>query len=283
MSPDNLRTLLEDVRDGRLNIAAAAERLARLPYEDLSFARVDHHRSIRCGFPEVIFGQGKRSAQIVEIFTRLVAAGHDVLATRVRPKAAERIVIKFPAARHNELARTVSLRQKEPSTTPNGYVGVVCAGTADLPVAEEARVTLEMMGRAVKPIYDVGVAGLHRVLAEVETLRGAQVLVVCAGMEGALPSVIGGLVDIPVVAVPTSVGYGASLGGIAALLAMLNSCAPGITVVNIDNGFSAGFHAAQICRMIDRAAAGTLARSQMTNDATRDSDREHIHSGVRLG
>lgn len=257
MSPELLRSLLEDVRNGRITVAAAAERLARLPYEDLSFARVDHHRALRNGFPEVIFGQGKRSAQIVEIFARLAAAGHNVLATRVRPKAAERICRRFAAARHNALARTVSLRHHEAQTTQNGYVSVVCAGTADLPVAEEARVTLEMMGCPVRPIYDVGVAGLHRLLAELDTLRNARALVVCAGMEGALPSVVGGLVEVPVVAVPTSVGYGASLGGIAALLAMLNSCAPGITVVNIDNGFSAGFHAAQIFRMIERAGSAS--------------------------
>lgn len=255
MSPDTLRSLLEDVREGRITVAAAAERIARLPYEDLSFARVDHHRALRNGFPEVIFGQGKRSTQIVEIFSRLAAAGHNVLATRVRPKAAERICRQFPAAKHHEISRTVSLRQSTPQPEQTGYVCVVCAGTADLPVAEEARVTLEMMNCPVRPIYDVGVAGLHRLLAELETLRSARALVVCAGMEGALPSVVGGLVEVPIVAVPTSIGYGASLGGIAALLAMLNSCAPGITVVNIDNGFSAGFHAAQIFRAIERTAA----------------------------
>ncbi|MBL8881083.1 MAG: nickel pincer cofactor biosynthesis protein LarB [Phycisphaerales bacterium] len=275
MSPETLRRLLEDVRGGSVPPAVAAERIARLPYENLSFARIDHHRSIRVGFPEVIFGQGKRSSQVVEIFARLAAAGHDVLATRVRPKTAERVCKRFADAEHNRLARTVALRQTARRPASGGYVGVVCAGTADLPVAEEARVTLEMMGCEVRPIYDVGVAGLHRLLGELDALRGARALVVCAGMEGALPSVVGGLVNIPVVAVPTSVGYGASFGGMAALLAMLNSCAPGITVVNIDNGFSAGFHAAQICRMIDQAAAGGAANSTTECDLSAATNEQH--------
>lgn len=255
MSPERLRDLLDQVSQGAIRPDDAVERLARLPYEDVGFARVDHHRAIRCGLPEVILGRGKTSTQILEIFTRLAATGCNVLATRVGPRAAQRVRERFPAAEYHRLSRTLTLRQAA-RAAPVGYVAVVCAGTADLPVAEEARVTAEILGQEVFCAYDVGVAGLHRLLPELPRLREANAIVVVAGMEGALPSVVGGLVDAPVIAVPTSVGYGASFGGLAALLGMLNSCAAGVSTVNIDNGFAAGYQAALISRRIAAAASG---------------------------
>jgi NCAIR mutase (PurE)-related protein len=248
MNPLVLRKLLDDVAAGHVTSAAALERLRALPFEDLDFARIDHHRALRCGFPEVIFGQGKTPTQVVAIFDRLAAAGGDVLATRVEAAAAAAIRERHPTAEHNALARTVTFRQSPP--TPGiGLIGIACAGTADLPVAEEARVTAEIMGHATRTFYDIGVAGLHRLLAASGDIRQARVLIVVAGMEGALPSVVGGLVDCPVIAVPTSIGYGASFNGLAALLAMLNSCAAGVAVVNIDNGFGAAYHAVKINRL----------------------------------
>lgn len=252
MNRSRLEALLHDVRRGKLAVAAAAEALARLPFEDLDFARVDHHRALRCGHPEVIFGLGKTPAQIAAIFTRLAARGSNVLATHVEPPAAKLVTRKFRAARFDPTSRTLVLRQCPPEPGP-GLVGVVCAGTSDLPVAEEARITAELLGQRTQRFYDVGVAGLHRLLAELDALRSADVLVVVAGMEGALPSVVGGLVEAPVIAVPTSVGYGASFGGLAALLGMLNSCASGVSVVNINNGFGAGFQAALIARVRQRS------------------------------
>jgi hypothetical protein len=255
-----LEALLNDVRRGALSAAAAAERLARLPFEDLDFARVDHHRALRCGFPEVIFGLGKTPAQIAAIFARLAVHGGNVLATHVEPPAARLVARKFRAARYDPTSRTLVLR-RAPAPPGGGLVGIVCAGTSDLPVAEEARITAELLGQRTQRFYDVGVAGLHRLLAELDALRAADVLVVVAGMEGALPSVVGGLVQVPVVAVPTSVGYGASFGGLAALLGMLNSCASGVSVVNINNGFGAGFQAALIARVRQRPAAAPPARA----------------------
>jgi hypothetical protein len=251
MDAARLRELLEQVRRGDTTIDDALRRLETLPYENLDFARIDHHRALRCGFPEVIFGHGKTAEQVAEIFGRLAARGNNVLVTRVTAEAAERVTRAHSGAVHDAVSRTVALRQRiaEPL---EGYVAIVAAGTSDLPVAEEARVTVETMGCATQRFYDVGVAGLHRLLAQSQALRAATVLVVVAGMEGALPSVVGGLVESPVIAVPTSVGYGASFGGIAALLAMLNSCAAGVCVVNIDNGFGAGYQAA----LIHRLAAG---------------------------
>ncbi|MBN2446868.1 MAG: nickel pincer cofactor biosynthesis protein LarB [Phycisphaerae bacterium] len=245
-----LRNLLDQIASGVVSVEDAVERLRTLPFEDLGFARVDHHRGLRCGFPEVIFGQGKTMQQVEEIFQTLVHAGHDVLATRVSRSAARRVLTRFPQADYNRLARTLALRQSQP-TSSSGFIGIICAGTADLPVAEEARITAEMMGQRTRTFYDVGVAGLHRLLAESEAIRQANVLIVVAGMEGALPSVVGGLVDHPIIAVPTSVGYGAGFQGLAPLLAMLNSCASGLSVVNIDNGFGAAYQATLINRLAE--------------------------------
>lgn len=250
--------LLNRVAAGGITPAEALERLKTLPFEDLGFARVDRHRALRRGFPEVIFGAGKRPAQIARIFQSLAESGGSVLATRVGPRAASRVCAQYPAAVYDACSRTLTLRQGT-ATPRGGFVGVVCAGTSDLPVAEEARITAEVMGSRVEKFYDVGVAGIHRLLAESPRLREARALVVAAGMEGALPSVVGGLVDCPVIAVPTSVGYGASFGGVAALLAMLNSCASGVSVVNIDNGFGAGYQAAVIDRMIEEGGRRGVA------------------------
>ncbi len=255
MNRGTLIELLNRVARGEASPAEAVERLKTLPFEDLGFARVDRHRALRRGFPEVIFGAGKRPKQIAGIFRSLAEGGSNVMATRVGPRAARLVCEEFPAAAYDACARTLTLRQHEPEVR-GGFVGVVCAGTSDLPVAEEARITAEMMGSRVEKLHDVGVAGLHRLLSESARLREARVLVVVAGMEGALPSVVAGLVESPVIAVPTSVGYGASFGGVAALLAMLNSCASGVSVVNIDNGFGAGYQAAVIDRMIEECARG---------------------------
>ncbi len=255
MHPQVLRNLLAEIAAGRLNVDDALRRLATLPFEDLGFANIDHHRALRCGFPEVVFGAGKSDQQIEEIVARLVARGAPVLATRIGPETARRVQRRMPNAVYHESARVLTLRPAdEPAcaidaNVDDGFIGVVAAGTADLPVAEEARLTAEALGEPVRTIYDVGVAGLHRLLSRSQMLRAAHVLVVVAGMEGALPSVVGGLVSVPVLAVPTSVGYGASFGGIAALLAMLNSCASNVSVVNIDNGFGAGYQAALINRL----------------------------------
>jgi NCAIR mutase (PurE)-related protein len=255
MTPSALLTLLAEVERGTLTPQAAAERLSTLPFEDLGHSRVDHHRSLRIGLPEVIFASGKTVEQAVEIFSSLAADGVDVLATRADPATAQAVLARHPSAIHNPVARTVALRQSPASTeasAPRGHVAVICAGTSDLPVAEEAAVTAETFGARVTRLYDVGVAGLHRLLAVRENLKSAHAIIVCAGMEGALPSVVGGLVSVPVIAVPTSVGYGASFGGAAALLGMLNSCSPNVTVVNIDNGFGAAYTAVLIARASSR-------------------------------
>ena len=244
-----LRALLDQVQSGALTPEAAHAQLLQFlrhsPFEDLGFARVDHHRSVRQGFPEVVFGQGKTPEQIAAIAERIVAAQHNLLVTRTTAEAYEVIRERLPAAVFHPQARAVTLRSAE-MPAGRGTVLVLAAGTADLPVAEEAVVSAEIMGNTVDTLYDVGVAGLHRLLAEHERLTAAHVVIVIAGMEGALPSVVGGLVEAPVIAVPTSVGYGASFGGITALLAMLNSCATGISVVNIDNGFGAAAIASAI-------------------------------------
>ncbi|MHC4563471.1 MAG: nickel pincer cofactor biosynthesis protein LarB [Planctomycetota bacterium] len=247
MNQEMLRELLEAVRGNELDVDQAVERLRHLPFESMGFANVDHHRSIRCGFAEVIFCPGKTPDQVAAIFEKLADAGGNVLATRAEPHVFEVVMSRCEGATYDELARTITLRQTDPSQTV-GHVAIVAAGTSDLPVAEEARVTAELMDANVTTHYDVGVAGLHRLLACREALMGARVIVVAAGMEGALASVVGGLVSVPVVAVPTSVGYGASFNGLAALLAMLNSCSSNVSVVNIDNGFSAGYIAAMINR-----------------------------------
>jgi NCAIR mutase (PurE)-related protein len=247
-----LLELLAEVERGALTPEAAAERLKSLPFEDIGHARVDHHRSLRSGLPEVIFGAGKTTEQTLAIFGSLAASGVDVLATRVEAVTAEAVLRQHPVAVYHAAARAVALRQGESATT-HGHIAVVCAGSSDLPVAEEAAVTAETFHARVTRLYDVGVAGIHRLLAVREELAAADAVVVCAGMEGALPSVVGGLVGVPVIAVPTSVGYGAAFGGVTALLGMLNSCSPNVTVVNIDNGFGAAYTAVLIARAANKA------------------------------
>jgi NCAIR mutase (PurE)-related protein len=248
MTPERLRSLLTEVADGGLSPDEALERLKHLPFEDLGFARVDHHRHLRMGFPEVVFGQGKSPEQIVGIAERLQAAGHNVLVTRLAPEAAAMLVAHLPGVEYDPVARVATLQSEVPRVATHGTVLVIAAGTTDLPVAEEAVRTLEAFGNPVDRLYDVGVSGLHRLLDGRDKITSASVLIVVAGMEGALPSVVAGLVGRPVIAVPTSVGYGASFGGLAALLGMLNSCAAGLTVVNIDNGFGAAVAASLINR-----------------------------------
>lgn len=245
MNAETLKKLLEAVQGGTISISDAIAQLRRLPFEELGFATLDHHRGIRCGWPEVIFCPSKTVDQVRAIFGKLAEQGHNVLATRATDEMYETVRADFPAARRNGLARTIVLRQGE-QTAERGHVAIVSAGTSDLPVAEEAHVTAELMGARVTTHYDVGVAGIHRLLARGEQLQDAKAVVVVAGMEGALASVVGGLVAAPVIAVPTSVGYGASFGGLAPLLTMLNSCAAGVSVVNIDNGFAGGYIAAVI-------------------------------------
>jgi len=248
MNGSDILAILDDVRAQRLTPEQAHRRvlqfLRQAPFEDLGFARVDHHRSLRQGFPEVVFGSGKTPDQIAAIAERIVSAGHSLLVTRTDARAFDTVKQKVPDATFQALARTIT--RPLPCPPGKGTVLVAAAGTADLPVAEEAAVTAEVMGNQVDRLYDVGVAGLHRLLAEHQRLMAARVIIVVAGMEGALPSVVGGLVDVPVLAVPTSVGYGANFGGLSALLGMLNSCASGVSVVNIDNGFGAGAIASSI-------------------------------------
>ena len=246
MRRDRVRVLLDQVSTGTLDIEAALAQLAFEPVEALPFATVDHHRALRHGHPEVIFAPGKTREQVLGIAERLAERGDGFLVTRAEPDVRAALGSRFPAAHENELARTVLLEGSVPTPAGRGTICIVTAGTSDLPVAEEAAVTACALGNRVTRLTDVGVAGIHRVLARKEELTEAAVLIVVAGMDGALPSVVGGLVSAPVIAVPTSVGYGASFGGIAALLAMLNSCASGITVVNIDNGFGAGVAASRI-------------------------------------
>ena len=246
MDRDRLSELLGAVKTGACSVEEALERLRHLPYEDLGFARLDHHRALRNGFPEVVLAEGKTTEQVLVIAERLAASGGNVLITRLSPAVAERLLAAVPGFEYHALARIAARRIRSVAPVGRGTILVVSAGTADLPVAEEAVVTAELMGNAVDRLYDVGVAGIHRLLDERERLWKAAVLIVVAGMEGALPSVVGGLVDRPVVAVPTSVGYGTSYGGLAALLGMLNTCAAGVTVVNIDNGFGAAAAATRI-------------------------------------
>ncbi len=237
--------LLDDFRAGKIPREKVLRAFQSAPVADLGFAQVDIHRALRKNFPEVIFGAGKTPEQVVKIAGKLLLHGQQVLATRLTNEHARALKKKFKNAVHHPLARCVTI-EKKPLPKRDGFIAVICAGTSDLPVAEEAAVTAEIMGNRVERVHDVGVAGLHRMLARLELLQRANVIVAVAGMEGALPSVLAGLVATPVIAVPTSVGYGASFGGIAALLAMLNSCGSGVTVVNIDNGFGAGYAASQI-------------------------------------
>lgn len=245
-----LKQILENVQSGSLSIEEALQRMRSLPFEEVGeFARVDHHRAIRTGFPEVVFGQGKTPSQVIQIVRRLMAQNDRVLVTRVTPEMAAEVLVSVPELTYNETARLLIL---DHSNLEKRLLGVVVAtgGTADIPVAEEAALTAELMGNQVERIYDVGVAGLHRLLNQLEKIQKAHVIVVVAGMEGALASVVGGLASAPVIAVPTSVGYGASFGGLSALLTMLNSCATGVAVVNIDNGFGAGYLAGLINRQV---------------------------------
>jgi pyridinium-3,5-biscarboxylic acid mononucleotide synthase len=248
MDPKNLRQLLERVQAGNASVDEAVRELADLPFKDLGFARVDHHRHLRTGFPEVVLGLGKSADQIAQIMAELARTGANVLATRVDDTHVAAVLAALPAARHEALARAVVIEQRPIVEVGRGTVLIVSAGTSDLPVAEEAALTARLTGNRVERLADVGVAGIHRLLGSRAALEAASVIVVVAGMEGALPSVVAGLTSRPVVAVPTSIGYGASFGGIAALLGMLNSCAAGVTVVNIDNGFGAGYAAALINR-----------------------------------
>jgi len=245
MNKQALEDLLARVRDGQVPLDDAVERIRRLPYEDLGFATIDTHREIRCGFPEVIFCQGKTPGQVAAIAERLLATDAEVLASRATTDAFEAVRTVCPDAEFHEAARMI-VCNRQPKELPPGKILVVSAGTSDVPVAEEARVTAELMGNQVDKLYDVGVAGIHRLLGQADHVFDANVLVVVAGMEGALASVVGGMTSRPVIAVPTSIGYGASFGGLAALLAMLNSCASGVCVVNIDNGFGAGYIASLI-------------------------------------
>ena len=240
MQVELLRDLLNEVRAGRSTVESALDRLRDLPFEDLGYARLDHHRALRTGFPEVVFCEGKRVDQIVEILERLAQKHSSVLATRASREVYETVLTRIPVATYFDDARIiqVGINSVEPTATT---VLVVCAGTADVPVAEEAAVTVAALGSRVEKLYDVGVAGVHRLLAARDRLNGANVIVVVAGMDGVLPTIVGGLVAAPVIAVPTSVGYGTGLGGVGALMTMLNACAPGIAVVNIDNGFGAGY------------------------------------------
>ena len=248
MNRVQIEALLNGVREGSTGVDEAMERLRGLPFEDLGFAKLDHHRALRTGMPEVIFAAGKTPEQVATIFARMAEAGGNVLATRVSRECFDAVAAAEPRAEYHATARAITLAQAE--TIPGkGTVAVVCAGTSDLPVAEEAAITARLMGNCVELIADVGVAGIHRLLAQRNSLQSARVLIVCAGMEGALPTVVGGLVNAPVIAVPTSVGYGASFGGVAALLGMLNTCSPNVCVVNIDNGFGAACIATLINRL----------------------------------
>jgi hypothetical protein len=248
MDQIQLRALLEEVRGGAVGVDAALERLRHMPFEDLGFAKVDHHRALRHGMPEVVFGQGKTADQISAIAGALLAKAKNVLVTRIDAEVAARLGQEHAEAEYFPASRALRV-WRDRTVHGKGKIAVLCAGTSDLPVAEEAQVTAEVMGNDVDAIHDVGVAGIHRLLHHRERLAEARVIIVCAGMEGALPSVVGGLVTAPVIAVPTSVGYGASFHGLAALLGMLNSCASNVTVVNIDNGFGAGYAASLINRL----------------------------------
>ena len=244
-----LENLLKEVKTGKASIEKALAQLKSLPFEDLGFTRIDHHRSLRKGFPEVIWGEGKSSGQILSIVKQLKKKGQNVLITRLEKRKAADIRKVFPQSRYYPASNVLTYLTQPVKPAGKGTILVITAGTTDIPVAEEAVVTAQVMGNRVETLYDVGVAGIHRLLAEREKLEGARVLIVVAGMEGALPSVVGGLVDRPVIAVPTSIGYGTSFGGVTALLAMLNSCASGVAVVNIDNGFGAGYIASLMNKM----------------------------------
>ena len=248
MDQEQLRTLFEQVRDGAMDIDAAMVRMRHMPFEDLGFAKIDHHRALRHGIPEVVFAKGKTADQVVAIAGKLLENARNVLITRADTECAAAVTAALAGAEYAPLSGAIRF-WRDRTVHGKGKIAIVCAGTSDMPVAEEARITAEVMGNEVETIYDIGVAGIHRLMSNRERLSEARVIVVCAGMEGALPSAVGGLVSCPVIAVPTSVGYGASFHGLAALLGMLNSCASNVTVVNIDNGFGAGYVASIINRL----------------------------------
>jgi NCAIR mutase (PurE)-related protein len=248
MDPKKLEALLRAVEQGRLSVREGMDKLKTLPFEDIGEAMIDHHRPLRKGFPEVIFGEGKDAEQVITIMERMAEAQENILVTRIEEKKAKAVLQRFPQATYHRRARAITVRIGEGEERGKGIILVISAGTSDIPVAEEAAVTARIMGNEVETLYDVGVSGIHRLLNYREKLLEANVLIVVAGMEGALPSVVGGLVARPVIAVPTSVGYGTSFGGLAPLLAMLNSCASNVAVVNIDNGFGAGYVACLINR-----------------------------------
>lgn len=248
MDQEQLRLLLEQVKTGAVDVDAAIGRMRHLPFEDLGFAKIDHHRALRHGMPEVVFGKGKTPEQVAELATRLLSEARNILITRADPAMAKLVCERVPDAEYFPLSGAIRV-WRDKTLTGKGTIAVISAGTSDIPVAQEAQVTAEVMGNQVDVIFDIGVAGIHRLMSNRERITAARVVVVCAGMEGALPSVVGGLVSSPVIAVPTSVGYGASFHGLAALLGMLNSCASNVTVVNIDNGFGAAYVASLINRL----------------------------------
>ncbi len=245
MLPENIRQILENVREGKSSVEKALDLLRDLPFEDAGFAKIDHHRQLRTGYPEVIYCPGKTTDQIIRIMDMMLKKGSNILATRASNEIYNKVSDLFPSAVYHDVARAIVIKQKE-LPSPMTYISVITAGTADIPVAEEACITAEIFGNRVERIYDVGIAGIHRLYHNLDIIAGAKVIVAVAGMEGALPGVLGGLVDKPIIAVPTSVGYGANFNGLAALLTMLNSCASGVSVVNIDNGFGAGYLASMI-------------------------------------
>jgi len=249
MDTERLKGLLEKLKDGKMEVDDVVEKLRHLPFEDIGFACIDHHRQLRRGFPEVIYGRKKKTEHIVLIMEKMVEKGENVLVTRLSGKKADKIKKHFPESIYFPDAQILTRVVRPVEGKAKGTILVVSAGTADIPVAQEAAITSQFLGNKVKTLFDVGVSGLHRILENIETIMGASVIIVVAGMEGALPSIVGGLVDKPVIAVPTSAGYGASFGGVSALLGMLNSCASGVTVVNIDNGFGAGYAASLINRI----------------------------------
>jgi len=258
VNSEQLHALLCEVGEGKVSAAQAVERLRRMPFEQLGYATVDHHRALRCGHPEVIYCAGKTVEHVVGIARRLAEGGGTVLATRASDLQIAAMKCEFPAALANDLGRVLLVNPPAVDEDGTPHVGVVCAGTSDLPVAEEAAMTLRSMGVPTKRLNDVGVSGVHRLLAQLDVLQGACAVVVIAGMEGALPSVVGGLVGCPVYAVPTSIGYGASFGGLAALLGMLNSCASNISVVNIDNGFGGAFSAGLVWKQVGKFAGSPV-------------------------
>lgn len=248
MDEKEVQRLLQDIKDGRISVEEGTKKFKDLPFKELGYAKIDNHREMRVGYPEIIYCEGKTVEQVSGIIEFMLTKNNNILGTRASEEMYNEVKKACPEVEYNKAARTITIKRKEVDE-PNTYIAVVTAGTSDIPVAEEAAVTAEILGNKVERVFDVGVAGIHRLFNRLEIIRGARVVVVIAGMEGALASVVGGLVDKPVIAVPTSVGYGANFGGLSALLCMLNSCASGVSVVNIDNGFGAGYLASMINRL----------------------------------